>query len=87
MHACSSLTALRDSVRFLKCRMVDSNDEHCISTFARINTQEVAIPRDFTDFWQEPTSSFLASGACQIRCRCPTWVSGSLQLTQSTQVL
>ena len=36
-----------------------------MSTFARINTQDVPAPRDFTDFWKEPTSSFLASGMCK----------------------
>ena len=42
--------------------MVDGDEEHPMSTFARLNTQEVPAPRDFSDFWQEPASSFLASG-------------------------
>ena len=48
--------------------MVDGNEEHAMSTFARLNTQEVPAPRDFSDFWQEPTSSFLASGRCPALC-------------------
>ena len=38
-----------------------------MTTFARIKTQEVPTPRDFVDFWLEPSSSFLAPGEAH-RC-------------------
>ena len=37
----------------------DSN----VCTWARINTTEMQQPRDLLDFWQEPASFFIMSGA------------------------
>jgi hypothetical protein len=34
-----------------------------ITTYARISCQEVEVPADLTDYWQEPASYFLAAGA------------------------
>ena len=43
-------------------RMDDATEDHSMRTYARLNTLEVPAPRDFSDFWQEPSSWFLASG-------------------------
>ena len=42
----------------------DSN----VTTYARIATTDMQTPRDMLEFWQEPMSFFIMSGAitCQI---------------------
>ncbi len=37
--------------------------ESNVCTYARIATTEMQVPRDLLDFWQEPSSFFIMSGA------------------------
>ena len=68
------------------CRMVDGDEEHPMSTFARLNTQEVPAPRDCSDFWQEPASSFLASGRRADPAESWPWHAGQLCAWPAKQV-
>jgi hypothetical protein len=54
--------ALHNSVRPSARRMMEDAGS-TVCTYARIATVEMQIPTDLLDFWQEPASFFIMSGA------------------------
>lgn len=48
--------------------MTEDSEESAFCTYARIDSTEMSIPRDLTDYWEDPASYFLISGELRGFC-------------------
>ena len=46
----------------MPCRLVEALDEQQLCTYARINTLDLTLSPELSEYWQDPSSYFLAAG-------------------------
>lgn len=46
----------------LECEMRDGGEGSLVNMYAQLDSQEMPIPKDMSDYWQDPSSYFLISG-------------------------
>lgn len=44
------------------CRMSEHGEGNVVNIYAQLDSQEMPIPKDLSDYWQDPSSYFLISG-------------------------
>ena len=58
--------------------MRDGGEGSLVNMYAQLDSQEMPIPKDMSDYWQDPSSYFLISGdprastPCHAACCCPS---------------
>ncbi|KAL3155870.1 hypothetical protein ABBQ32_012873 [Trebouxia sp. C0010 RCD-2024] len=46
----------------LECQMSEQGEGNDVNIYAQLDSQEMPIPKDLSDYWQDPSSYFLTSG-------------------------
>lgn len=44
------------------CRMNEGGEGSVVNMYAQLDSQEMPIPKDLSDYWQDPSSYFLIPG-------------------------
>lgn len=44
------------------CRMSEGGEGSLVNMYAQLDSVEMAIPKDLSDYWQDPSSYFVISG-------------------------
>ena len=44
------------------CRMNEGGEGSIVNMYAQLDSQEMPIPKDLSDYWQDPSSYFLIPG-------------------------
>lgn len=47
------------------CRMTEQGEGNVVNIYAQLDSQEMPIPKDLSDYWQDPSSYFLIPGDLQ----------------------
>lgn len=47
------------------CRMSEHGEGNVVNIYAQLDSQEMPVPKDLSDYWQDPSSYFLISGDLQ----------------------
>ena len=62
------------------CRMSEHGEGNVVNIYAQLDSQEMPIPKDLSDYWQDPSSYFLISGdlqsltPCLLLCSSKPWL-------------
>lgn len=48
-----------------ECRMSEEGEGGLVNIYAQLDSQEMPIPKDLSDYWQDPPSYFLIPGDVQ----------------------
>lgn len=92
MQTCSHKHSACHSISYLQIirpafRLLDTSEEQQLCTYARINTLELELSAELSEYWQEPSSYFLASGRSDLFSGCHALYLRRLNLTLKSLAL